>query len=81
MEIRLQGKIPFCHDPIESFFHMCENFSAYLDLIYFMPGNTMIDYSVPNVHINHATIKFILSLLTIMGQAIMTLLCLCSLLQ
>lgn len=35
--------------------------------IYFMPVNTMIDMSVPKVHMSHSTVKFTFPMLTITG--------------
>lgn len=46
-------------------------------LIYFLPGNIMMDQPVPKIHLSHVTIKITFLVLPIWVRPIRTLLCLC----
>jgi hypothetical protein len=57
---------------------ICLIFFSYTDkqkfswlIIFLLPGNITVDQPVPKVHMRHTTIKSILLVLTIAGQAIM----------
>ena len=88
LEIDSLAKIAFCHDPMQPFFHLFENFFLCMQMeqicsrlpIYFLPGNTMIDQLVPKVRTSHSIRNFTSPVLTITGYVIIMLLCLSCLL-